>query len=79
MKKHEKTGRKIVRFWGPLLELSWEGLGPLLGGSWASLGPLLAALGSSGALSGTLGATLGRLGRSQKMRKICRSENLGLS
>ena len=45
MKKHEKTGRKIVQFWGPLLEPSGEGLGPLLGGSWASLGRLLASLG----------------------------------
>ena len=45
MKKHEKTGRKIVRFWGPLLEPSGESLEPLLGGSWASLGRLLASLG----------------------------------
>ena len=45
MKKHEKTGRKIVQFWDPLLEPSGEGLGPLLGGSWASLGRLLASLG----------------------------------
>ena len=56
-KKHEKNGKKIVRFWDPLLEpswellgLSWEGLGPLLGPSWQ----LLAALGRPRGLLGRL-------------------------